>query len=282
MRAKDVLLYGCIAALATFGIGISILGEHPSFVTVSDSNSNNKIEIVDEDVTTPQDDNDYELEFYSNYSETLLEDEDVEEVEVDDRIAFAHQQEKPVFVLDSANVVSLIAEMEGWRSKAYRCPKGVLTIGYGITAVGVKEVNRLLGTNYKRVHEGDRITKDESIKFMLDYCKCADTYFKKNYKGWRQVLPYVKTSIMSYCYQKGWYGFSEKVCGKENKWRMNQALRDGDNDMIIKLLEDYTLNDGYTNRRTTELKNAKKIYNTLYYTALKDWKMNSKILEIKF
>lgn len=214
-------------------------------------------------------------EFYGG--DSLLSDSDLIVVEIDDKVAFAHLSEKPVFVMDSANVVDVITQMEGWRSKAYRCPKGVLTIGHGITNMGVREINRILGTNYKKVRSGDVITKEESIKFMLDYCKCADIYFKRHYPGWRQVLPYVKTSVLSYCYQRGWYGFSEKVCGKENKWRMNLALHNGDNDKIIELMEKYTLNDGYTNRRTFEVKNAKKIHSTKYYIALNEWREKNSV-----
>lgn len=217
----------------------------------------------------------FQDDFYGG--DSLITENDVKAVEIDDRVAFTLKSECPVFVIDSANMVDMICAQEGWRTKAYRCPKNVLTIGHGITNMGVREVNRILHTKHKRVREGDKITKDESIAFMMDYCKCADIYFKSHYKGWRQVLPYVKTSIMSYCYQRGWYGFSEKVCGKENKWRMNLALRNGDNDMIIKLLEEYTLNDGYTNRRTAELNNAKKIYKSMYYTALNDWREKNNI-----
>lgn len=213
-----------------------------------------------------------ELAFYGGDTTDIITEEDVRVVEIDDKVAFSLRKDVPVFVIDSANMVGVICEMEGWRSNAYRCPKNVLTIGHGITNMGVREVNRILKTDYKSIKVGDKITKSESIKFMMDYTKCADIYFKKNYRGWRQVLPYVKTSIMSYCYQRGWYGFPEKVCGKGNGGAMVKALNEGDNDTIIKLLEKYTLDDGYTNRRNFELKNAKKIYNTMYYTALKEWK----------
>lgn len=207
--------------------------------------------------------------------DSLITIEDIKKAEIDDQVAFALQKEKPVFVLDTANLIAEICHNEGWRSRSYKCTKGVTTIGHGITNMGVREINRILGTDYKLIKAGDCITKEESIRFMKDYCRCADVYFKVNYKGWRQVLPYVKTSIMSYCYQRGWYRFDEKVMGKGKGYAMRKALHEGDNDMIIKLLEENTLNDGYRSRREHEIANAKKIFKTKYYAALNDWRKNN-------
>ena len=78
------------------------------------------------------------------------------------------------------------------------------------------------------------------------------------------VLPYVKSSVVSYCYQKGWYNYPAKVCGGDAKL-MVDALDSGDNDTIINLMEQYTLGDGYGNRRDAELANAKLIYRDSYY-----------------
>ena len=45
-------------------------------------------------------------------------------------------------------LIDLVREVEGFRSKAYRCPAGVWTIGYGHT---------------ENVHEGDIITVDAAL-----------------------------------------------------------------------------------------------------------------------
>lgn len=54
----------------------------------------------------------------------------------------------------NANGIALIKQFEGLRLKAYVCPAGVLTIGYGSTGPNVKP--------------GMTITADEAEKLLLD------------------------------------------------------------------------------------------------------------------
>lgn len=175
---------------------------------------------------------------------------------------------RPVFVVDYNNVISLIMDLEGWSDTSYLCPKKVLTIGYGRTNMGTKEINRVLKTSYPEISEGDKSDIAVEKKFIHDYAKCVDLYMRKNYRGWKHVLPYVKTTVISYCYQKGWYDYPGKVCGSDRELMVN-ALNDGDNDTIIELIESYANCDGYVNRRNKELKNAKLAKSGYYYNLVK-------------
>lgn len=64
--------------------------------------------------------------------------------------------------------IDLIKQFEGCRLKAYKCPAGVPTIGYGHT---------------KNVKMGDVITQDEAYQLLLnDIVKYEDRVNKYNYK----------------------------------------------------------------------------------------------------
>ena len=58
---------------------------------------------------------------------------------------------------DPALAADFVAQFEGLSLTAYRCPAGVLTIGYGHTG--------------KDVLEGQRITKDEALALLVDDLK---------------------------------------------------------------------------------------------------------------
>lgn len=64
---------------------------------------------------------------------------------------------------------SLIKEFEGFRSTAYVCPAGVVTVGYGTTQV--------LG---KPVQLGTQITTDEAERFLEEDLKKFETAINKN------------------------------------------------------------------------------------------------------
>jgi lysozyme len=54
----------------------------------------------------------------------------------------------------------LIKEFEGCYLKAYKCPAGVLTIGYGTT----------IYPDGSKVKEGDEITEEQAEACLNDYC----------------------------------------------------------------------------------------------------------------
>lgn len=56
----------------------------------------------------------------------------------------------------SNNALQLVAKWEGFRDKAYKCPAGVWTIGYGSTKWG----------NGAPVKQGDSITKEEAWELL--------------------------------------------------------------------------------------------------------------------
>jgi lysozyme len=63
--------------------------------------------------------------------------------------------------------IDLIRKFEGLKTTAYRCPAGVLTIGYGHTT-GVKE--------------SDNCTPDEAMVKLMDNCQVAEEAIAANVK----------------------------------------------------------------------------------------------------
>ncbi len=63
--------------------------------------------------------------------------------------------------------IKIITEFEGFKNKAYRCPAGVLTIGYGHT---------------KGVKEGDTCTSDIAMKWLKEDCEDAEETINTNIK----------------------------------------------------------------------------------------------------
>lgn len=56
-------------------------------------------------------------------------------------------------------MIELIKKYEGFRSRAYKCPAGILTIGYGST----KHMNG------DPINEDDIVTEDQAKNMLLDY-----------------------------------------------------------------------------------------------------------------
>jgi lysozyme len=71
----------------------------------------------------------------------------------------------------SENGISLITSHEGLKLKAYRCPAGILTIGYGHT---------------KGVKTGDEITRHKAIEFLKDDLKSAENTVNENLSALNQ------------------------------------------------------------------------------------------------
>ena len=78
-----------------------------------------------------------------------------------------------MYTIDISPAIKLIKKYEGFRTKAYRCPAGVLTIGYGHTS-GVKE--------------GDTVTQAQAESLLYDdiapvYIKVASYDNKYNWNN---------------------------------------------------------------------------------------------------
>ena len=57
--------------------------------------------------------------------------------------------------------ITLIKKHEGFSAKAYKCPAGILTIGYGTTQY----------SNGKKVKENGTITQEQAEKEVCDFCE---------------------------------------------------------------------------------------------------------------
>lgn len=96
--------------------------------------------------------------------------------------------------------VELIKKYEGFMAKAYICPAGVLTIGYGTTVYA----------DGKPVKKGDTITKDKAEALLIDYLN----------KNVRPKLSSLKlkncqqSALESLVYNIGWGAFSRSKCYK--------------------------------------------------------------------
>lgn len=108
-----------------------------------------------------------------------------------------------------AYAIDLIKKYEGLSLKAYKCPAGVWTIGYGTTVY----------PDGKPVKMGDTITKDEATALLLDYVI-------------NQILPHIRdlgltsnqeAAVCSLIYNIGWSAFAKSKCykGIKNKdWEL--------------------------------------------------------------
>lgn len=99
--------------------------------------------------------------------------------------------------------VDLIKKYEGFREKAYKCPAGVWTIGYGSTR----------WSNGLPVKRGEVITKSHAEALLVDYIN-------------EQINPHIKdlklkggqlAAIQSLIYNIGWSSFSRSKCYKALK-----------------------------------------------------------------
>lgn len=99
--------------------------------------------------------------------------------------------------------IDLIKKYEGLSLKAYRCPAGILTIGYGCTSYPD-------GTPVK---QGDTITKEKAEALLLDYVI-------------NKILPNIRdldltegqeAALCSLIYNVGFGAFSKSKCYKAIK-----------------------------------------------------------------
>lgn len=99
--------------------------------------------------------------------------------------------------------VDLIKKWEGFREKAYKCPAGVWTIGYGSTR----------WSNGQPVKRGEVISKAHAEALLVDYIN-------------EQINPHIKdlklkggqlAAIQSLIYNIGWSAFSRSKCYKALK-----------------------------------------------------------------
>ncbi len=99
--------------------------------------------------------------------------------------------------------IDLIKKYEGLELKAYKCPAGIWTIGYGITKYPD-------GTPVK---SGDVITKTKAEALLLDYVI-------------NQIIPHIRdlaltetqeAALCSLIYNIGWPAFSKSKCYKAIK-----------------------------------------------------------------
>ena len=102
-----------------------------------------------------------------------------------------------------AYAIDIIKKYEGLSLKAYKCPAGINTIGYGTTVYPD-------GTPVKM---GDTITKEKAEALLLDYVI-------------NKILPHIRdlnltdnqqAALCSLIYNVGWPAFSKSKCYKAIK-----------------------------------------------------------------
>lgn len=99
--------------------------------------------------------------------------------------------------------IDIIKKYEGLSLKAYKCPAGIWTIGYGITKYPD-------GTPVK---QGDEITQSKAEALLLDYII-------------NQIMPHIRdlgltsnqeAAVCSLVYNIGWSAFAKSKCYKAIK-----------------------------------------------------------------
>lgn len=97
------------------------------------------------------------------------------------------------------NSVDIIKKYEGFRSEAYKCPAGVMTIGFGSTKYA----------DGSPVKKGDTITEDTAEGLLIDY-------LNKNVRPYVESLGLTKdtqiAAVESLVYNIGWPAFSKSKC----------------------------------------------------------------------
>lgn len=99
--------------------------------------------------------------------------------------------------------VDIIKKYEGFSLKAYKCPAGIWTVGYGTT----------IYPDGTKVKEGDVITKSKADALLLDYVI-------------NKILPNIRdlnltsnqeAALCSLIYNIGWSAFAKSKCYKAIK-----------------------------------------------------------------
>lgn len=106
---------------------------------------------------------------------------------------------------------SLIKEFEGFRSIAYICPAGVVTVGYGTTQIFGKPVQ--LGT---------QITTDEAERFLEEDLKKFETAINKNVVV--ELTQNQFDALVSFVYNVGIGNFTKSTLLKKlNAGKLSEA-----------------------------------------------------------
>lgn len=104
--------------------------------------------------------------------------------------------------------IDLIKDFEGFRSEAYLCPAGVLTIGYGHIA---------------NVKEGDTISKAEGNKLLKEDLKWAEEAVNKSVKV--EISQGMFDALVSFTFNLGAANFKRSTLLKKiNKSNYNGAV----------------------------------------------------------
>ena len=106
----------------------------------------------------------------------------------------------------SENGIKFIAEHEGLRLTAYRCPANVLTIGYGHTG--------------KDVTPGLKITKEKAIELLKSDIAWAEDCVKKNLPNLNQNQ---FDSLVSFIFNVGTKNFQDSTLLKKAKVNPNDT-----------------------------------------------------------
>ena len=145
---------------------------------------------------------------------------------------------------DTGLNLDLIKRWEGLRLKAYHCPAGVPTIGYGTTEY----------PNGKKVKMGDRITKQQAEEYLEDFVVNAILPKLSRIPHWDEMNVNQRSALVSFAYNLGasFYdasGFTTITSALKNKhWdKVPSALR-----LYVKA-GGKTL-EGLVNRRASEAK----------------------------
>lgn len=93
----------------------------------------------------------------------------------------------------------LIKKYEGFFPVAYRCPSGVLTIGYGTT----------IYPNGKKVKYGDTCTKEDAERYLAYYLENeVNRYLDKDFPD---LKPGQREALQSLIYNWNWLGFRKSL-----------------------------------------------------------------------
>ena len=107
-------------------------------------------------------------------------------------------------VIHLQTTADFIAQFEGFSAKAYKCPAGVWTIGYGTTVY----------PNGLPVKRGDTITEQGAKRMLEDY---IDNEIRPNLAGLGLKSGGQITAIASLVYNIGWPAFAKSKCCKALK-----------------------------------------------------------------
>lgn len=98
--------------------------------------------------------------------------------------------------------LNIIKEFEGFRPNTYRCPAGILTIGYGTTVY----------SDGTRVKLGDTITRNVAERELLHYVnnRIIPT-LEKTIPFWKEMNINQKSALISFAYNLGEHFYGKRV-----------------------------------------------------------------------